>query len=951
MMGKLWTKVGVVLVGGFLLGSGMLGGRVVQAHTPDTPTCSGLPTDTDFFSETDETASIVIGALTPDLVTQQGTGSAANGGNTKYRYAKITVPQLAAGELRVFDTRDPTESATLNAASDAVLCHGTSIRAQYRTSHPSSHLNAENARTSALSNQMRASDAADKASDANDAANIQEVREATALDTSGPDGTPDGKLDDHDATDSNSNGSIDTDERAPITAARDVISNALRTARDALSTARDALSTARSNLATAARALNAASTNLVGQAKTDAEAAAGEAAADEQAALEAYNDPTNQLPPSSQPDITELAAVREALVDATNTPPGVSNALTTAASNLGTAAINLRTAANALHDTEAESELFQLRAEVRPGDQEYILVTTGQETVDEPDLVVQFHGAIADASLRRNRSFTRGNQDTVPITITAPGLLTVETTGSTDTKGMLDDSTGAEVAYAESGGSGGNFKMFVPVVLDAADPASTTAATYNVVVEGQTLDTAGEYALGMEFKVAMPTTGSTDAPVHPSGNPWSATTTVAADDTTPQIKKIAEDGNTADEDYFLFIPITSGFLTVNANDDNTAAPDSNTEGTLYGAMGEGPTGEMRVGEIATDADSGPGSHFEFSVPVEANKNYLVKVEGTNGQYFLGFHHDPVPTAQTVTSTAPTARYLITNEDGTRKTNYGDGALCAQTGNRSNEICDSTGDQHKDRYLLNIAESGTLYVHSTGTTDVDVFLFGPDGTLIDSDADSGTTLNNFSMATRVAAGLHLLEVRGKTKAVRGYYDMFVNFVAGAEPDPEPPTEPTTPTEPDPEPVTDATGFLGNPPHNSTRSGIGIISGWVCEASNVTITITPVGQGGSPAQTFNIGYGADRPDTVGRCDHRSPDTGFGMAYNFNRLIEGQYRITARADEQQIGASRLFTVIYLDPDNTFLEDLEREVEVTDFPTTGETTTLEWEESLQNFVITDVQ
>ena len=193
--------------------------------------------------------------------------------------------------------------------------------------------------------------------------------------------------------------------------------------------------------------------------------------------------------------------------------------------------------------------------------------------------------------------------------------------------------------------------------------------------------------------------------------------------------------------------------------------------------------------------------------------------------------------------------------------------------------------------------------------------------------------------------------GQTGQTTGDYTLVSSFVAGDVPEPEPPTEPTTPVDPEPEPETDATGFLGNPPHNSTRSGIGIISGWVCEAGNVAITITPVGTGGSPEQTFNIGYGADRPDTVGQCDHTSPDTGFGMAYNFNRLLEGQYRITARADEQQIGASHLFTVVYLDPDDTFLEGLERDVEVTDFPATGDITTLKWEESTQNFVISDVQ
>ena len=78
----------------------------------------------------------------------------------------------------------------------------------------------------------------------------------------------------------------------------------------------------------------------------------------------------------------------------------------------------------------------------------------------------------------------------------------------------------------------------------------------------------------------------------------------------------------------------SGFLTVEANDDTTAARDADTRGTLFGAMGEGSMMKMRTGQIATDADSGPGAHFGFTVPVEAGKHYLVKVEGTDGVYTL-----------------------------------------------------------------------------------------------------------------------------------------------------------------------------------------------------------------------------------------------------------------------------------------------------------------------------
>ena len=891
------TKAGVVLFGFSVLAVWMLlVAQHVQAHKPDTPTCSGLPTAENFFVAA-QTAAITPTAadLTPALSTRQGMGSAAKGGNTKYRYAKITVPQLAAGELRVFDTRD----AGIN-ASDAVLCQGTSTRARYRTSHPSSHSSAESARTSALTAQERATDVV---------ADIDDTAITITITESG--------------------------------------------ARSALNSAAIALRSAASALRSAATALTRAATTAGDTAAPALNEAAGGATT---AANAAYNTNSNTdhydnarvaagYDVDDDPNSTAIEGV-----DTDTTTTGERAALVIAATNLDTAAEALRDAANALHDIEAESTVFQLRAEVRPGDQEYILVTTLD--LDNNNLAVQFHGAIAATSARRNRSFTRGSQDEFDITITAPGLLTLETTGSTDTKGMLDDNAGAEVAYAESGGSGGNFKMFVPVEVNAS------GQTYGVVVEGQTLDTFGEYTVGMDFKVAMNndenTLGTTDTDtVNVVDRPtWgtSDAVAVAADDTTLQIKKIAEDGNTADADYFLFTATTSGFLTVNANDDDTNKKDADTKGTLYGAKGEGPMGEMRVGEIATDANSGPGNHFAFTVPVEADKHYLVKVEGTDGQYFLEFSHDPVPSSQTVTSTAPTARYTITDDNGTRIPAYADTALCPAADaatNRSNEICASTGDQHKDQYLLNIAESGTLYVHSTGTTDVDVFLFGPAGSLLDSDADSGT-LTNFDMATKVAAGLHLLEVRGKTKAVRGYYEMFVNFVAGEGPEPTDPVDPVDPV--DPPLATDATGSLDDPPNNGSRSGIGLIRGWVCQATNVEVRIRGPREGTQRTRTISTPYGSVREQAaVDECQHNSPNIGFAAQFNYNILAEGTYTAEARADGQTI-ETNTFTVVRIS-DQEYLTGASEQVEVRDFPITGDSTILLWDEASQNFQIVDHQ
>ena len=879
----------------------------VQAHDSTvrlpTPSCGNLPSEQGFLTA----IPIVVGTLTADGSATTRGGGVTGRGDDRFRYARITVPALTAGELRVFDD-------TATNVSDAVLCQGSSQIARSITSYTAHNTalaaaaRADDGDTATTTDAAgRAIDAAAKATTAADAADISTV-------TIDVDGTPTAVS----TFDTNTDFHINSDDLAPDASSADRTNNqraaaalrsALSTARSALSTARSALSTARSALNTAVRALHAADA---------ATAAITAAITAEQAADRAYDasytDTANNgtVPPSSsQPDITELANVRTALSQA-SAALNTAGTATTAAPALNAASTALTNAADAMHMG------FQIRASVSPGDEEYIVVVASQDPNTALAVDVAFHGAIS--AERRQRTLRAGVPDTIDITITAPGLLTLETTGNIDTIGMLEDATPSDIAQAESGGSGDNFKMVVPV----------EDVVHTVTVEGAGSRTAGAYTLDMDFNVAMPSgIITTAATMDPATSPWTVNG-IPDDDTMLKIQRSAADGNVADEDYFQFRPSSSGLLTVNANGDGTPAPDANTSGTLFGAMGQGPAMDQRAGQIATDDNSGPGgTHFKFTVPVEGSKNYLVKVEGTDGAYTLEF---ALTTAANVDDQAGADTITLPHPSIS-------GTIAAAT---------ATTLQTRAWYLFNIEESGTLYLETTGPTDVVGYLSGPDGSLVGEDDNSGTG-TNFRIAVNVAPGLHILEVEGQTAQTAGTYTLEASFVAG--PGPEPPTEPTTPTDPDPEP-TDATGALGNPPPGSTRSGIGIISGWVCQASNVTITISPVGEGGTTLSPFTIGYGADRPDTVGECDHTSPDTGFGMAFNFNRLAEGQYQITAQADGQQIGSSRQFTVIHLVPGDDFPRDLESEpVEVLDFPTTGETTTLEWETESQGFVITDVQ
>ena len=78
-------------------------------------------------------------------------------------------------------------------------------------------------------------------------------------------------------------------------------------------------------------------------------------------------------------------------------------------------------------------------------------------------------------------------------------------------------------------------------------------------------------------------------------------------------------------------------------------------------------------------------------------------------------------------------------------------------------------------------------------------------------------------------------------------------------------------------------LENPSPGSSQSGIGIISGWACEAQAVVIELN-----GSPVQAA---YGTPRGDTQPVCG--DTDNGFSLLVNWNNLGDGQHTVRALAD----------------------------------------------------------
>jgi hypothetical protein len=131
-------------------------------------------------------------------------------------------------------------------------------------------------------------------------------------------------------------------------------------------------------------------------------------------------------------------------------------------------------------------------------------------------------------------------------------------------------------------------------------------------------------------------------------------------------------------------------------------------------------------------------------------------------------------------------------------------------------------------------------------------------------------------------------------------------------------------------------IENPPPGSTQSGIGLISGWKCTGKNLTAVIDGV-------YILTLVYGSERLDTQGACG--DANNGIGLLVNWNLLSNGQHVIEF-FDNGVKFATVTFTVQTLG--SQFLRGKSKIVTVSNFPNSGQTTTLKWSEAAQNFVIT---
>ena len=134
-----------------------------------------------------------------------------------------------------------------------------------------------------------------------------------------------------------------------------------------------------------------------------------------------------------------------------------------------------------------------------------------------------------------------------------------------------------------------------------------------------------------------------------------------------------------------------------------------------------------------------------------------------------------------------------------------------------------------------------------------------------------------------------------------------------------------------------GALENPQPNDYASGIYLISGWVCDATEVQILL-------NGSQYLDAAYGSDRQDTVAECG--DADNGFGVLVNMANLGSGEHQATLIADGQVI-ASHGFKSFALST-GEFASGLEGCGIVEGFPDKSKETHLTWVESQQGFSVT---
>ncbi|MCB4774564.1 MAG: PPC domain-containing protein, partial [Sulfurovum sp.] len=293
------------------------------------------------------------------------------------------------------------------------------------------------------------------------------------------------------------------------------------------------------------------------------------------------------------------------------------------------------------------------------------------------------------------------------------GILTVSTTGSTDTIGELLDASGNEIARNDNNGTDNNFKILRGVA----------AGTYYVRVKHSSTFSTGRYSLISHF---VP---------DDYGNSKSEAATISLNSTTPGSIEIPRD-----KDYFKIQIPAAGTLVINT----TGSTD--TVGTLLDASGN------KI--VRNDNANGSlGSNFKISKGV------------TTGTYYVEVKHY---------RSVSTGHYTLVSRFILDHTNSKTTAISIDLNSTTQDRIEVAGDE--DWFKIVIPRRGTLTVSTTGSTDTEGFLYDTHGTQLVYDNNHGTD-NNFRISKFITAGVYYVKVRHHRSVSTGSYSLITRFIAG------------------------------------------------------------------------------------------------------------------------------------------------------------------------------
>ena len=117
-----------------------------------------------------------------------------------------------------------------------------------------------------------------------------------------------------------------------------------------------------------------------------------------------------------------------------------------------------------------------------------------------------------------------------------------------------------------------------------------------------------------------------------------------------------------------------------------------------------------------------------------------------------------------------------------------------------------------------------------------------------------------------------------------------------------------------------GVLENPAPDSFQSGVGVISGWVCEAEEFVIELD--------GQPLAAAAGTERADTLDLCGDAA--NGFGLLVNWAEFGAGEHEVVALVDGAELSRATV-TVTVVDAAEPFVRGLAKRVALPGFPTAG--------------------